>query len=57
MYFACQAMAAEMSTGLLAMGYIDSHSQEISMLVLDLSCKFTKKQWVKFSLFVRMVLW
>ena len=32
----------EMSTGLLAMGYIDSHSQEISMLVLDLSCKFTK---------------
>ena len=43
MYFACQAMAAEMSTGLLALGYIDSHSQEISMLVLDLSCKFTKK--------------
>ena len=42
-YFACQAMAAEMSTGLLAMGYIDSHSQEISMLVMDLSCKFTKK--------------
>ena len=25
------------------MGYIDSYSQEISMLVLDLSCKFTKK--------------
>ena len=43
MYFACQAMAAEMSSGLLAMGYIDSYSQEISMLVLDLSCKFTKK--------------
>ena len=43
MYFACQAMAAEMSTGLLAMGYIDYHSQEISMLVMDLSCKFTKK--------------
>ena len=43
MYFACQAMAAEMSTGLLAMGYIDSHSQEISMLVLDLSSKFNKK--------------
>ena len=42
-YFACQAMAAEMSTGLLAMGYIDSHSKEISMLVLDLKCKFTKK--------------
>ena len=43
MYFACQSMAAEMSTGLLSMGYIDSHSQEISMLVLDLTCKFTKK--------------
>ena len=43
MYFACQAMAAEMSTGLLAMGYIDIHSQKISMLVLDLNCKFTKK--------------
>jgi len=43
MYFACQAMAAEMSTGLLALGYIDIHSQEISMLVLDLNCKFTKK--------------
>ena len=42
-YFACQAMAAEMSMGLLVMGYIDKHSQEISMLVLDLSCKFTKK--------------
>ena len=43
MYFACQAMAAEMSTGLLAMGYIDIHSQKISMLVMDLNCKFTKK--------------
>ena len=43
MYFACQAMAAEMSTGLLAMGYIDSQSVKISMLVLDLNCSFTKK--------------
>ena len=43
MYFACQAMAAEMSTGLLAMGYIDSQTAKISMLVLDLRCKFTKK--------------
>ena len=43
MYFACQAMAAEMSTGLLAMGYIEIHSQKISMLVLDVNCKFTKK--------------
>ena len=43
MYFACQAMAAEMSTGLLAMGYIDSKSVKISMLVLELNCNFTKK--------------
>ena len=43
MYFACQAMAAEMSTGLLAKGYIDIHPQKISMLVLDVNCKFTKK--------------
>jgi len=43
MYFACQAMAAEMSTGLLAMGYIDSQSVKISMLVLELNCSFTKK--------------
>lgn len=43
MYFACQAMAAEMSTGLLALGYLDSRSEKISMLVLDLNCEFTKK--------------
>ena len=43
MYFACQAMAAEMSTGLLALGYLDSQPEKISMLVLDLNCEFTKK--------------
>lgn len=43
MYFACQAMAAEMSTGLLAMGYIDSHPVKISMLVLNLDSKYTKR--------------
>ena len=43
MYFACQAMAAEMSTGLLALGYIDAHPEEVSMLVLDLKSIYTKK--------------
>lgn len=43
MYFACQAMAAEMSTGLLALGCLDAQSEKVSMLVLDLNCSFTKK--------------
>ena len=43
MYFACQAMAAEMSTGLLALGYIDAHPEEVSMLVLDLKSIYMKK--------------
>lgn len=43
MYFACQAMAAEMSTGLLALGYLDSHTEKVSMLVLDVNCQFSKK--------------
>lgn len=43
MYFACQAMAAEMSTGLLALGCLDAQSEKVSMLVIDLNCSFTKK--------------
>ena len=43
MYFVCQAMAAEMSTGLLALGCLDAQSEKVSMLVLDLNCSFTKK--------------
>ena len=43
MYFACQAMAAEMSTGLLALGCLDAQAEKVSMLVLDLNCSFTKK--------------
>ena len=43
MYFACQAMAAEMSTGLLALGCLDAQPEKVSMLVLDLNCSFTKK--------------
>ena len=43
MYFACQAMAAEMSTGLLALGYLDARPEKISMLVLELSSNYSKK--------------
>ena len=43
MYFACQAMAAEMTTGLLAMGHIEDHSENVSMLVLDFHASFSKK--------------
>jgi hypothetical protein len=43
MYFACQAMAAEMSTGLLALGYLDAQPEKISMLVLELSSNYSKK--------------
>lgn len=43
MYFACQAMAAEMSTGLLAMGYVDASKNNISMLVLSMKAEYSKK--------------
>lgn len=43
MYFASQAMAAEMTTGLLALRYVDAHSVKISLLVKDLSSSFKKK--------------
>ena len=43
MYFACQAMAAEMSTGLLALGYLNQVPEKMSMLVLDFSSNYSKK--------------
>ncbi len=43
MYFACQAMAAEMTTALIAMGYIDNHKENISMLVTDFQASYFKK--------------
>tara|TARA_B110000977_G_scaffold198270_1_gene282766 strand:- start:25 stop:498 length:474 start_codon:yes stop_codon:yes gene_type:complete len=43
MYFACQAMAAEMSTGLLALGYLDEIPEKLSMLVLDFTSNYSKK--------------
>ncbi len=42
-YFACQAMAAEMSTGLLAMGHIYKRNPPISMLVTGMQAEFLKK--------------
>ncbi|MCH1436513.1 MAG: DUF4442 domain-containing protein [Flavobacteriales bacterium] len=43
MYFACQAMAGEMATGLLALGYVDNQSVKISLLVMDFNSTYKKK--------------
>ena len=42
-YWACQGMAAELSTGLLAFRYIDMSGKKISLLVIDVKSKFFKK--------------
>ena len=42
-YFACLSMAAEMSTGILAMAHIYRRSPKISMLVVSIEGKFYKK--------------
>lgn len=42
-YFACLAMAGEMSTGLLVMMHIYKHQPAISMLVVDIKGSFSKK--------------
>ncbi len=43
MYFAVQAMAAEMSTGLLALGQVYKHKDGVSTLVVGLEAKFHKR--------------
>jgi hypothetical protein len=43
MYFAVQAMAAELSTGALVMSAIKSSNRKISMLVANSTSTFTKK--------------
>ena len=43
MYFAVQAMAAELSTGALVMYHIKKSGQKISMLVFSNKSNFTKK--------------
>ena len=42
-YFACLAMAAEMSTGLLSLMYIHQRKPSISMLVTGLQANYFKK--------------
>jgi hypothetical protein len=43
MYFAVQAMAAELSTGALVMKYIHESDEKISMLVANNKANFSKK--------------
>jgi hypothetical protein len=42
-YFACQAMAAELSTGILAMAHLQGRQPAVSMLVVGLESEFHKK--------------
>ncbi|MCC6286337.1 MAG: DUF4442 domain-containing protein [Chitinophagaceae bacterium] len=42
-YFACLAMAAEMSTGALAMAHVYKRVPSISMLIVDMSAEYYKK--------------
>ena len=42
-YFACLAMAAELSTGLLALMYTYKNNPAVSMLVVGLEAKYYKK--------------
>ena len=43
MYFAVQAMAAELSTGILVMNSIQDSGKKFSMLVISSNSSFTKK--------------
>jgi hypothetical protein len=42
-YFACLAMAGELSTGALAMAYLYKRMPPVSMLVIDISMTYGKK--------------
>ncbi|MCU0374944.1 MAG: DUF4442 domain-containing protein [Chitinophagaceae bacterium] len=42
-YFACQAMAAEMSTGVLALGHLHGKRPAVSMLVTGFQAQYFKK--------------
>ena len=42
-YFACLSMAAEMSTGLLALGHLHKRQSAVSMLVTKVNGTFVKK--------------
>jgi hypothetical protein len=56
MYFAVQAMAAELSTGALVMSKIHQSGKKISMLVANNNSSFTKKATGRIFLYVRMEL-
>ena len=43
MYFAVQAMAAELTTGALVMGEIQNSKRKVSMLVANNKCNFTHR--------------
>lgn len=43
MYFAAQAMAAELSTGILALSNVYNVKPSVSMLVTDVHCSYYKK--------------
>jgi len=47
MYFATQSMAAELSTGILAMAAVKDAEKPISMLVLKMKSSFVKKATTK----------
>lgn len=51
MYFAVQAMAAELSTGALVMSHIRDSGQKISMLVAQNKASFTKKATGRITFF------
>jgi Domain of unknown function (DUF4442) len=42
-YFACQSMAAEMSTGLLGLAHVYKRNPAVSMLVVKMEANFLKK--------------
>lgn len=46
-YFAVLSMAAELSTGLLALMHVDKKNEKISMLVVGMESKFYKKAVTK----------
>ena len=46
-YFAVLAMAAELSTGILALMHVDKKNKKISMLVIGMESKFYKKATTK----------
>ena len=47
MYFAVQAMAGELSSGILALSEVAEASKPVSMLVLNMKASFTKKARTK----------